>query len=288
MIRKWFYRADISVLFSRAAAAIWSFLALALGVTFYISATNGQWAWFVILTLLLFPVAAATSLMHACVRRKILAPMHNLDDNIRSIQKNETMREYPCHDDEMGLVMRRFYSMKEQIDVDLEDLKKAGFTDSLTGLYSRRYFFQVAQHQAQVSTRNGHSACLLVCDADHFKRVNDTYGHLVGDSALKHIATLLSDNVRESDVCARFGGEEFIVLLNNSNIDNSILIGEKVRAAIERTPCKHGAVTLSMTVSIGVSDIRGSLESDVNEAFDRADKALYAAKNGGRNQVRDG
>lgn len=287
MIREWFYRADIGALFARATVAIWGLLVLSLAVAFYLSSQSGQWTWFAILAVLLSLAAAAAALILLCARKKVLVPMKQLAENIRSMQKHESMVKYPCHDDDMGVMLRRFYSMKEQIDIDLEDLKRAGFTDALTGLYSRRYFFQVAQHQAQVATRNGHPSCILMCDADHFKQVNDSYGHLVGDEALKHIAKLIADNVRESDVCARFGGEEFIILLNNSNMDNSILIGEKIRAAIERTPCKHNGISLSMTISIGAADIRGALESDVNDAFDRADKALYAAKNGGRNQVRN-
>ena len=124
---------------------------------------------------------------------------------------------------------------------------------------------------------------MLICDVDHFKAVNDMRGHLVGDEALKHVANLIRESIRESDVCARFGGEEFIVLLNNADVDVGVGIGEKIRSNIEKTPCEHKGVDLHLTISIGAAEL--GKDGDINDAIDRADKALYDAKNSGRNRV---
>lgn len=225
-------------------------------------------------------------LMLMYARKKILAPMRHLQDNIRDIRGGVPPKRRIFYSDEFGDLMRQFYSMKEQMDRSYHDLEMVSFTDSLTGLYNRHYFFQMAKQQAQIAARNGHPVCVLICDVDHFKAVNDTHGHLTGDEALKHVASLVRGSVRESDICARFGGEEFVVLLNNSNIGNSADIGEKIRAALAKTPCVAGDITLNMTVSIGVSTVRGAGLSNINEAIDQADKALYEAKNAGRNLVR--
>ena len=228
-----------------------------------------------------------TAMMLEYARKKVLAPVRHLMENIRAIRSGRPpQRRIFYSDDEFGELMRQFYSMKEQMDRSYQDLEMVSFTDSLTGLYNRHYFFQMTKQQAQVAARLGHPMCVIICDIDHFKAVNDTHGHLVGDEALKHVSALVRGSVRESDVCARFGGEEFVVLLNNSNIDNSADIGEKIRAAVENAPCRLEPATLNMTVSVGVSSVQGAGESDINEAIDRADKALYEAKNAGRNRVR--
>lgn len=240
---------------------------------------------FAAFAVLLAVFLALAALMQVYARKKVLAPMHHLLANIRDIRRGVPPKRRIFYSDEFGELMRQFYSMKEQMDRSYHDLEMVSFTDELTGLYNRHYFFQVAKQQAQVAVRSGHPVCVIICDVDHFKSINDTHGHLTGDEALKHVAGLVRGSVRESDLCARFGGEEFVVLLNNSNIDNSAEIGEKIRAALEGTPCHSGDITLNMTISIGVSIVEGSGEGNINDAIDQADKALYEAKNAGRNRV---
>ncbi len=243
---------------------------------------------FVAFAMLLAVFLALAALMQVYARKKVLAPMDHLLANIRDIRHGVPPKRRIFYSDEFGELMRQFYSMKEQMDRSYHDLEMVSFTDELTGLYNRHYFSQMAKQQAQVAARSKHPLCVIICDVDHFKAINDTHGHLTGDEALKHVAGLVRGCVRESDLCARFGGEEFVVLLNNSNIDNSAEIGEKIRATLEKTPCRSGDVTLNMTISIGVAVVRGAGAGDINEAIDHADRALYEAKNAGRNLVRRG
>ena len=238
---------------------------------------------FFAVVLILFISFTVLVLIYA--RQKILRPVRSLINNIHHIQKGEDMEKRVFYDDEIGLLARQFYSMKAQMDLSYENLKTVSFTDSLTGLYNRHYFFQAAQQQMQSAARHGHPMCIMMSDIDHFKSINDTHGHLIGDEALKHIAAKISGSVRESDICSRFGGEEFIVLFNNSNLVDSMTICNKIRINIENSPCQHDGVTVPMTISIGVAAISGIGDGDINKALDRADKALYEAKNGGRNRV---
>lgn len=231
--------------------------------------------------LAVFAVVMPTMVIY--VRQKVLIPIHHMIENIHSIKAGQPMLKRVFYQDEIGLLMRQFYSMKEQMDRSYQDLEMISFTDNLTGLYNRHYFFQVAQQHLQLALRNKQPLCMLICDVDHFKAVNDTHGHLSGDEVLKHIARLVSSNVRESDVCARFGGEEFVILLNNATPENGMAIGEKIRGALESTPYVGDNLQLSLTISIGIASI--DKDNNLNEAIDHADQALYDAKNSGRNRV---
>lgn len=156
--------------------------------------------------------------------------------------------------------------------------------DGLTGLINHRFFMESAdeilkgvRHQADTQ-----QVSLLMLDLDYFKRVNDAYGHAIGDAVLVRVAHVLRDSLRVSDLCARMGGEEFAVLLSATDMDNAVIVAEKLRAAIAETP---GAPGPAITVSIGVSSLGGHADS-LDHMLDRADKALYRAKSGGRNCVR--
>ena len=244
---------------------------------------------FSLFAILLAAFLAVASLMLMFMRQKVLAPMHHLLNNIRGIRRGEVLKRRIFYSDEFGDLMRQFYSMKEQMDRSYQDLEMVSFTDELTGLYNRHYFFQMARQQLQVAARAGHPVSILICDVDHFKSINDTHGHLVGDKALKHIAELLRNAFRESDVCARFGGEEFVILLNDSPLINSIVVAEKIRETVADAPYKDDDITLPITISIGVATIQNAKnpsESAINDTIDEADKALYEAKNAGRNCVR--
>jgi diguanylate cyclase (GGDEF)-like protein len=174
--------------------------------------------------------------------------------------------------------------MKDYMDENYRDLEIMSFQDALTGLYNRRYFFQAAEQSLQTAKRNKQQICLLMTDLDYFKSVNDIHGHLVGDEVLRHVSSIIAGTVRESDICARFGGEEFIVLLQNTVASGAVTIAEKIRANIENSPYVSGDLTLNLTISIGVSQI-GNEKGGINMTLDNADKALYQAKNSGRNRV---
>ena len=219
------------------------------------------------------------------VRKKILRPIYHFMIDINKIKKNIPVKKRIFYHDEFGVLIKNFYSFKEQIDHNYKELETLSFTDPLTGLYNRHYFYQTVQQQLQIAARNKQKTSILIGDIDHFKPINDTHGHLIGDEALKHIASLIQKNVRESDTCARFGGEEFIILLNNSDVKNSVKIAQKICDSIRENPYHNNSLTLNITISIGVSEMKGVSSNNINESIHRADQALYIAKKEGRNRV---
>lgn len=160
-----------------------------------------------------------------------------------------------------------------------QDLMKMAITDHLTGLYNRHSLYDIGPKYISNAHRHNSPLSMLVIDLDHFKNINDTKGHSVGDIVLQSISAVLKDTCRAEDVVARYGGEEFIMLLSNSDIDSSIQKAENLRAAIES--CKPEG--LLVTSSIGVTELIEN--DDFDTLFNRADKAVYKAKETGRNKV---
>ena len=155
--------------------------------------------------------------------------------------------------------------------------------DELTGLYNRRHVLELLDHEKNRSSRGGGIFCLAILDIDHFKNVNDTYGHLVGDAVLQAVATTMKTTMRNTEYCARYGGEEFLIVLTQTNIEGALIGVERVRKNIEKLPFPDVGSDFKITVSIGISEYKMREEIDVVIA--RADKALYLAKKGGRNRV---
>ncbi len=153
-------------------------------------------------------------------------------------------------------------------------------TDSLTGLLNRISFEELLNREVERAKRYGEELSLVIFDIDNFKDINDTYGHLFGDKVLKEIARVVSRNVRESDIIARWGGEEFIILLPNTPLDSAISASEKLRRKIELCGFEDG---VSVTASFGVAQLYP--EDDAIRLVLKADKALYEAKRGGKNKV---
>lgn len=158
-------------------------------------------------------------------------------------------------------------------------------TDTLTGLYNRRYFEAHLEATVSRATGSGKEVSILMLDLDHFKAINDTHGHAVGDEVLKGVARRISHGVREVDLAARIGGEEFVVVMPDSADDVGTRVAERLRAAIASSPIQvpGAAGPISVTISVGVASVVPG-ESGVS-ALRRADQALYAAKEAGRNQV---
>lgn len=164
--------------------------------------------------------------------------------------------------------------------------RELAIRDDLTGLYNRRHFLEVLQVEWKRVLRFRRGMAILMIDVDHFKVFNDTHGHLYGDAVLRQIADLLRRNLREVDTLARFGGEEFIALLSDTDKAGALHVGEKLRRIIdaERFPVPAGTVVHPLTVSVGMSAYPDdALQMD--DLIDHADVALYEAKDGGRNRV---
>ena len=165
----------------------------------------------------------------------------------------------------------------------LEVQRQKALIDPLTGLPNRAAWSERLDQEVNTWHQRGNNLSLAMLDLDHFKRINDGYGHLAGDKVLKIIANVLRKRLRPSDFIARFGGEEFVLLMPNSSLSDALAAGEVLRAAIEACPFHFKGEPVTITVSMGVAQFQPGERSDL--ALKRADEALYRAKAAGRNQV---
>jgi len=171
-------------------------------------------------------------------------------------------------------------------------VERLATTDSLTGIYNRRHFMALAITEMSRSTRFRHPLSAVMLDIDHFKRVNDTCGHLVGDMALREVAQRCTRQLRPYDIIARYGGEEFVLLLPQTDADGAREVAERLRASIEAAPVTANERRVPLTISLGVSTTPGEMPFDPSRAelviaalINEADQALYASKQRGRNRV---
>jgi len=166
----------------------------------------------------------------------------------------------------------------------LADLRHRSRHDALTGLLNRRAIEEAMQAQMQRSRRTGESFSVLMFDLDHFKSINDRYGHVVGDRALRHAASTLKAGLREVDSLARIGGEEFLALMPGATLEASQPVAERLCLSLEKQPLGLEASHVSLSVSIGIAQWAGATE-DASRLLARVDEALYQAKLQGRNRV---
>ena len=164
------------------------------------------------------------------------------------------------------------------------ELRRMATTDPLTALWNRRRFLELAEGELSRLRRYGRPVSVLMLDIDHFKTINDTYGHAAGDEALCRLAELCRCELRETDHLGRLGGEEFAVTLPETGLDEAMDVAERLRQRIGEMDVPVGVSTIQMTVSIGVAACRED-DATIDRALGRADRALYEAKNGGRNRV---
>lgn len=166
-----------------------------------------------------------------------------------------------------------------------EEMELLAITDSLTGLYNRRFFFEFAENEIEKSKRYNKDLSMIMMDIDHFKKVNDRFGHQVGDQVLKNAAKICQTILRKADMMCRFGGEEFIVMLPETGKVEAVKAAERMCRLIAESRVVSAAGEIRITVSIGVSQL-GKENCSLDEMISSADKALYAAKDAGRNCVR--
>ena len=167
----------------------------------------------------------------------------------------------------------------------LSSIKNIAIYDTLTGLYNRRYFEERLGLDAQKSFYGGTPLSLVMADIDHFKKVNDTFGHTEGDRVLFEIANLLKASVRKKDTVARYGGEEFILILPETGLGEASMIAERIRKLVENTLFEIANARINLTVSMGISNFPSHRAKSKEELVKMADQALYDAKRGGRNKV---
>ncbi|MGE3961490.1 MAG: GGDEF domain-containing protein [Dehalococcoidia bacterium] len=171
------------------------------------------------------------------------------------------------------------------------ELDRLARTDALTGIANRRAYFDLLGIEFRRSRRYGRELSVLMLDLDHFKGVNDRWGHPFGDHVLRQTAAVVTANVRESDILGRYGGEEFALALPETGEEAALAVGEKLRAAVEahefrtETTPPPGEAAVRLTISIGVASLPIEADQDEVELIGRADQALYEAKRTGRNRV---
>ena len=172
-----------------------------------------------------------------------------------------------------------------ELEVSKVALAEQATTDSLTRLKNRRMFYSQAEQNLATCRRHGHDMSVLLLDIDHFKKVNDTYGHHSGDEVLVRIAQLLSGIARHGDTVARFGGEEFAVLLPETNRLGAAVMAQRIRAVIEKEEIVVEGRQIPVTVSIGVATLAAEEVESIDQLLNIADRRLYLAKNNGRNRI---
>ncbi len=176
----------------------------------------------------------------------------------------------------------------KELEIAKKELTNMANKDPLTNLYNRRYFTEISKTLIQIAKRDQENLSALMIDIDRFKNINDTYGHALGDKVIKKLANKLLEYTRDSDVVVRFGGEEFVILLPNTDINGAISIAKKIQSSVEKMEIKINDIEnniLKFTVSIGISQCICNDEIIIDNIIRRTDEALYEAKRGGRNKV---
>ena len=230
------------------------------------------------------------------VVRNFSQPMNQLLAITRAVTEGELPKLRKATErNELDLLVNRFAEMlgalrskQAEIERVQRELEKSAITDSLTGLYNRRHLNDLFPKLLAQARREKIFLCALLMDLDHFKHINDEYGHLTGDTCLQHSSTLLRNSLRASDYLFRIGGEEFLVLSLSDTFNGGLVLAEKIRATFEAQPCHDGEASIPLTVSIGVccADDGRPPQEALSHLLSQADQALYQAKEHGRNQVR--
>ncbi len=175
------------------------------------------------------------------------------------------------------------YDMTELVLYQMKLLNMSR-TDMLTGLYNRRYLEERLQEEWERHRRHCRPLSLILFDIDHFKEINDTYGHIFGDLIIKTVAAIGRDNLRDIDVIGRYGGEEYCCILPDTNCTSALFVAERIRKAIGDNKIEHKGIGVKVTISAGVAQMNSGME-EAEELIKLADCALYKAKNAGRDKV---
>ena len=182
---------------------------------------------------------------------------------------------------------KRLVEMERSLRQAMEENRRLSIIDALTGVFNRRYLMEQLAKELERSARYHHPLSLMLCDVDHFKRINDNYGHQCGDETLVQFSQVLRSCLRETDWIARYGGEEFVIVLPETTLSAATQVAERCRTALAKEPLKMSDQTLSVTASFGVSGWQESVPAgtDINKLIAVADAGVYASKQDGRDKV---
>ena len=188
------------------------------------------------------------------------------------------------------LEQRMLSLQRENLDLTVRNrtLSEVSSRDTLTGLYNRWYVIEKIDTELNRALRHGSPMSLLMLDIDHFKRINDTYGHPAGDQVLQSVGKLLRESCRVYDVPGRYGGEEFCIVLPETKPGNTTVVAERIRKRLESTELPCGEASVAVTASIGIAGMDSEGDGELLSStalIDRADRALYSAKSRGRNRI---
>jgi two-component system cell cycle response regulator len=178
------------------------------------------------------------------------------------------------------------FAFHDELDESFhENLLSSALRDPLTKLFNKRYLMDRLDSELKFSKRHETAVSVLMLDLDHFKKINDGHGHLAGDAVLSQLANVLVRAVRNEDVVARFGGEEFVIILRAISIELAVALGERLRRLVETTVFQYQSKILEVTVSVGAAGFPSTRADTVEQLLEAGDQALYRAKNAGRNRV---
>jgi len=224
--------------------------------------------------------------------KRIEEPIQQLLTGVRKVEQG--YYDYQINEQQLAPYAQEFQElcasfneMSDKVRKDTILLKELSITCQLTKLYNRRYLNEQGEFVFQKCLEEQNHCSCIALDIDFFKKVNDTYGHLIGDEVLQHVAKIISNSVRSIDIVTRYGGEEFVILSPNTTLESSVKIAERVRQHVEDNPYYADNLEINVTVSIGIAGYGHSKNiSTFYGLLDSADQALYIAKESGRNQLR--
>lgn len=223
--------------------------------------------------------------MASLLARQIIRPIKALANGAKRVSEGELAFQLPEQSrDELGFTIKIFNEMVDKLGQSKKELEQLATTDALTSLANRKHILQLLTRQMEYYKRYGTSFSILMVDVDHFKQINDNYGHLAGDEVLKSISKILHNSLRNVDSAGRYGGEEFIVLLAESGKKDCWQVAERIRKQVSTYDYSTINEDIHITVSIGATQI-STEDSTENDIIHRADTALYKAKNEGRDKT---
>lgn len=231
---------------------------------------------FIFIGILLFMIA------FIIIQLKILKPLNTLNKHIKNYNKGKKVSTIKFYKDEIGLVINNFFQMKKEVEKNIKKLKTLSSVDKLTQTFNRHAFNEKIFEVIKNSNKTKSTFSILLLDIDYFKKINDTYGHSVGDDVLKFISNKIKRLLSENDFICRWGGEEFLIVLPDTNKNDAFKVAERIRQKIENSNFIFEDEKINITVSLGVSQYKDS-DRNIKVLIDRADDALYKAKNEGRN-----
>lgn len=227
-----------------------------------------------------FAAQAAVSIENALLNDELEARVAH-----RTIELKQAVAQLEQHKQELIEANVRLAEEIAERKRAQEELHKLATIDGLTGVFNRRHFFDLGGQAFHWAKQQHYTLAALMIDVDHFKHINDQYGHAVGDQVLQALAIRLQECTRGGDILARYGGEEFVVLMPQANLDKAMHLAERMRLEVEAQPVATSRGDLPVAISVGVSTLIAEQDQEIDAMVDRADQALYQAKQAGRNCV---